>query len=909
MVRASILPATTLLLTAALVATTGPAQAAAPPGVILSDLESAPDQRELAGSLDLLLRSLLGRGQRALVPTRELSLALEVLSQGRRREVLLVDPAQAKGLMERLGADRTVIGKLTVTDTRWEVRGVILGPEGDRLSSVAAQVPPGELNQLARQVAERLSVRMGLTVLDRPPVSLESLRPYARAQAQMNSGDPRAAANTLALADPRPSTSVASAKEVVDSLAGSPGLAPPARMQMSLLSGDYSGAKQTADEILKAEPGNVQARAGKVRALTGQGDLERAVNEFDGIKTSKDPFAAAANVALLVKRRYSPDRKALADGKLSEEDQAQALVGSLDDPDSDARPVLAFMSGAPPNALPGEVENAAVGAAERTAGKDPGLAASVAGRALKGGVQVDRALPLVQVHKLEKGELAAVKEHLDQVGPKAEKVRLALGQELELREGAAQKLRLGGLDVSPADTGLEALAAQLRGVLSNFGVLHEQVGHRVLVVSKQDTAATWYLPFQVRRTRLEHGTWRAVWDKPFEMSLVSPEGVESIAAGNLTEAFLETLLEQRGADLVVVLAAQPRGTKVEVEIILFDGASSTAYRTSGRIDGLGSGILSINILPFGLALLVLVIPVVLVRMWRRAGEVTVRVMASDATEKRLCVLLSQSGKPPRVPDAKAWAEEFDSKAARPKKVKFFARVEEATTSFERVPPGRWWAHFYGTYKTGKIAHVVTGEEYSQAIEVRKQDITTVSFSLTVSSAEFHVTVQDKKNPSVGALVWLDDDRDKAIRTDAEGLAVLKVGMGQHMLRVEAAGMLVEKQHVVVKRKAHVLTINLDWERKRDDVSRALDNDPDVIAARTGSTGTLPAASVSGTMPAQSSSATLPAQSSSATLPAQNRTGPQAVPARPAADASVSLPPEFLPPSEDSRPLNPGGGRH
>jgi hypothetical protein len=360
---------------------------------------------------------------------------------------------------------------------------------------------------------------------------------------------------------------------------------------------------------------------------------------------------------------------------------------------------------------------------------------------------------------------------------------------------------------------------------------------------------------------------------------------------------------------VLVLVAQASGAKVDLEVILFDGASATAYRTKGRIDGLSNGIMAINIMPFGLALLVLAIPVVLVRMWRRAGEVTIKVLAADASEKRLCLMLSQSGKPPRVPDPKQWAEDFDKAGLKPKGVKYFARVEDATTSFERVPPGRWWVHFYGTYKTGKIAHAVAGDEYSQPIEVKSRDITVVSFSLTVSNAEFHVTVQDKKNPSVGALVWLDEERDKAIKTDAEGLAVLKVSMGHHVLRIEAGGMLVEKTHVVVKRKAHVVTINLDWERKRDDVSRALDNDPDVIAARTGNTGTMSAASVSGTMPAQTSSATLPAQTSSATLPVQSRTGPHAVPPKPAVEESVSLPPEFLPPPEDSRPLNTGGGRN
>jgi hypothetical protein len=140
-------------------------------------------------------------------------------------------------------------------------------------------------------------------------------------------------------------------------------------------------------------------------------------------------------------------------------------------------------------------------------------------------------------------------------------------------------------------------------------------------------------------------------------------------------------------------------------------------------------------------------------------------------------------------------------------------------------------HFYGTYRTGKIAHIVSGEEWSQKIEVKPQQVSQVIFSLTPGHAEFHVTVHDKARPQVGVPVWLDEGRDKAVKTNEEGLAVLKVPLGQRLLRVEAGGMLVEKMHVVIKKSALVVAINLDWERKIDDVSRALDNDPEVIAAR------------------------------------------------------------------------------
>jgi hypothetical protein len=873
---------------------------AAPVGVILADLEADPAQRELAGSLGLLVRSMLAPGQRALIPTRELALALEVASGGRRRETLTVIPAQAKPLMERLNCDRVFIGTLKVDQTQWEVRGQILGPEGTRLTTLAAQVPPNELHALATQLAQRLAARLALNIVERPPVTLSAMAPYARAQAAINGGEPKAAAKALELADPRPMASLSSAKEVVEGLASNPNLPPPSRMQMSLLAGDNAGARHTADEILKADPKNVQARASKVRAMANQGDVEAALGEFEQIKGSKDPFAAVANAALLIKRRHSPDRAALAQGHLSEDAQAEALAMSMKDPDSDNTKTLAFISSASPNALPPAVEVAAVGAAEQVAAKDPALASSVATRALKGGVQVDKALPLAQVHKLDKTEVAAVKDKLEAIGPKGETAMKALGLELEKRDGLAQKLRLGGVDMPPIDVEMEPLAVQLRGLLANFGVLQEQMGPRAMVVSKQETSASWYQPFRVRRPRLERGLLRAMWEKPYEMGLVlAPAGAEVVSPANLTEIHLGNLVENQGADLVIVHSERADGLDVEVELILFDGTNGTAYRTSGKVAGMGNRLLSVNAIPFGLFGLVVAVPLGLLRLRKRAGEINVKVQASDTSERMLCILISESPKPPKVTDPKQFAEDMDKLGA--KKDRLSATLVENNTSFERIPPGRWYVHLYGTYRTGKITHIVSGDEFSQRVEVKQQKEHNVLFSVAVTSAEFHVTVMDNNRPLVGVPVWVDEERDKAVRTNDDGLAVLKVTLGQRKLRVEAGGMLVEKNHVVIKRKAHVIAINLDWERKVDDVSRALDNDPDVIASRSSATMPLQSPSSSATMPVQpgASSATMraPSPGSSATMPAQPaassatmRQQPPAVvtPAQPQDDGSISL---------------------
>ena len=585
--KAPVRLATLLIMAAAWVALPAPASAAGPVRAVLADLESDAAEREVAGSLGLLLRSMLGPGQRVVVPARELALALEVASAGRRREVLIVGPPAAKSLMERLNADRLFIGSLKLDKTHWEVRGQILGPEGTRLSSVAAKVPPNDLHGLASQLAQRLAARLGLTVFERPPVTLSAMAPYARAQASLNAGDPNAAARTLETADPRPGATLNSAKEVVEALAANPNLPAPSRMQLSLLAGDNAGARHTADEILKVDPKNTQARAGKVRALANQGDVETALKEFEPIKNSKDPYAAVASAQLLIKRRSAPDRAALAQDNLSEDAQTEALATSMKDPASDNEKTLALIAATGPNALPPEVETAAVGAAERVALKDPALASSVATRALKGGVEVEKALPLAKIEKLDKSEVAAVKDKLEALGPKGETAMKALGQELEKREGQAEKLRLGGVELPAADSALGPLAGQLRALLGHFGVLQEQLGPRAMVVAKQDIDARWYKPFWVRRPRLEHGLQRAMWEKPYEMGLVTaPPDAEVVTPANLTEIHLGNLLERVGADLVVVHSEQPSGLDVEVELILFDGASGTAYRTRGKVAGM-----------------------------------------------------------------------------------------------------------------------------------------------------------------------------------------------------------------------------------------------------------------------------------------------------------------------------------
>jgi hypothetical protein len=223
------------------------------------------------------------------------------------------------------------------------------------------------------------------------------------------------------------------------------------------------------------------------------------------------------------------------------------------------------------------------------------------------------------------------------------------------------------------------------------------------------------------------------------------------------------------------------------------------------------------------------------------GSIVVRLQGeSEVEDKYLSLAITKSPTPPAVTDMAAHIEAV--KSAGHKTEELSATLVEHLTEFPRVAAGQWYVHLYGVYTRGRTQRLVRGETFTRELHVGRRKTIFVDFSLEAIAAEFLVTVFDDKVAIPGAKVWVDDDIAHAVATGKNGLAIVEVPRGKHVIRIKAKGLDIERPFEVVKLKAHELPINLVWERRVDDVSRALENSGEYKAITAGAD--LPQASAS-----------------------------------------------------------------
>ncbi len=816
------------------------------PKVTLSDLESSPELAEPAAALGLLLRSKLGPDQRLIVGRAELAAAIEA-GVGSKPPALVVPGAAVTGILERLGADRLFAGQFRAETTHWEVRAQILGSDGQRLQSLRVDAPIGELDVLAGRLASRLARRLELSRIESPAQTLADLLPYVRAERALRAGDVAAATRQLSLAQPEVSSESSAAKEIVETIWRAPTVPVPMKLAVAPVAHDPGTARVLVDDVLERDPNNLRAAASKARLLAESGNLAGATRELDRLNklpgATADPFVAVANAVALVNRRHDTMPAAAGigggapTGRETKNDRAQrqerekaeekkdrqetALYLAIEDPGGDNQPVLAYMSGTDPGSFRPELEGRAVTAAHKVALKNPDLAAQIAVRGLLGGGDAKKLVPLVDPKHMSSAELRALEAKLVTLGPEGKAAASTFAAIVKKNSEAAEKVRLGGRSRQDLVTGVDGLAKDLGGVLGRLGVLEAAGGAHVIVLPRPGSEDAWWSPLVVRRQRLQTGFAAALFAAPYEMWLAAED--RAAVQASASEEALVAKLAQTGADFVLLYGSRGARLDVEIDVALFESATGETHRMSGIVAGMPHSLLRLNAAPLGIASGLLVLPIALLLLRKRGGAIRVRVLHEDAEDRALSIVISQSASAPRIPDKAAYEAELARRSAKPSR--FFAANVDGVTTFARIPRGKWYVHLHGTYRTGKIAHVVSGGPFSQVIEIVKAgEQPVVVFSLAGDGAEYHVTVHDQKQPVVGAKVWIDDARDQAVATDPTGLAVIKVPLGHRIIRTEAGGMLIEKPYEVVKRKAHELAINLAWERRVDSVARVLDND-------------------------------------------------------------------------------------
>ena len=804
-----------LLMTAILLGALASARTAAAQGAtVLPDLGAPPELSEQAAAVSLLLRSYLKPGERQLVPRHELALAIEAFTGRAPHDSLTVTQDMASRLAEQLGADRILIAQLQQSSKRLMATGLVYGPAGKRVGRISVSVAMGELDDMARQIAERLAPAIGATVIDGPAVGLADLRPFVAAQAALLVGDTAAAARAIEVALPNTATRLPAVLDVLRSLAEEPGLLKQTRVQARLLMGDWTAAVELADEGLAADPKNIALRAAKARAKIALRDFDAAERELDMLKGSRNvPAVAVARAALAIERGDAVEKR------------DEALSPLLGRPASEWRVALPVVAASAPGTFGPQVESAALTAAQKLAPQEPGLASSVAARALTGGAAVSQAAPLIKVQDLSTAQVKAVGARLDKVGG-SDPAAAALSQEIKSRQDESAQAHAAAQGPEKPMGPPSTLARNLHALLQQFDLLYEPTLTSVTIAPLPGSGQPFYWPFLVRPERLSGGLLEALMRPPWELNASrSKVRTEELPASRATEDALAVLAHDMGSEAVLMYRMQPAGLApwVNVELILFDVPKQKVHRANSALIGRSTGLVMVNPLLAVLCLLALAGAVTWVTVISFRGAIVVRVQWDpDSKEEMFSILISHNNKTPVIENTTAYAKKLEWLGQR--KRRFEAWQVERSTTFRGIPKGKYFVHLYGVYTRGR--QVLVLNEPFETVEVLPRKTAFVVFNLEASEAEFKLTVVDDNGPVEGARVWLDQGRGKSVGTTKEGAVTLKVPKGYHVIHVTARGINVERPYHVIKAKVHEMTINLVWERRQEHASRALERQVD-----------------------------------------------------------------------------------
>jgi len=781
---------------------------------VLPDLGAPPELEAEAAALSLLLRSYLKTGERHLVPRHELALAIEAFTGRAPRGSLTVTPDLAPRLAEQLGADRILVAQLQQSSKRLLVAGLVYGPAGKRVGRISVGAAVGELSDLAHQIALRLAPAIGATVVDGPAAGLADLRPFVTAQSALLVGDATAAARAIEVALPNIAAHLPAVLDLLRSLAEEPGLPKQTRVQARLLMGDWAAAVELADEGLAGDPKNVALHAAKARAKVALREFDAAESELDMLKGARSvPAVVVARAALAVERGDPVEKR------------DEALAPLLGRPASEWRVALPLIAASPPGTFGPQVESAALAAAQKLAVQEPGLASTVAARALTGGAAVSQVAPLIKVHDLSTEQVKAVGARLEKIGG-SDPAAATLSQEVRSRQDESVQARAAASGPEKPEGPPSTLARNLHPLLQKFDLLYEPALTTVTIAPLPGSGQPFYWPFLVRSQRLSDGLLEALMRPPWELHASrSRVRTEDLPASRTTEDALAVLARDMGGEAVLMYRIKPAGLApwVDVDLLLFDVAKQKVYRATSALIGRSTGLVMINPLVVGLCVLALLGSVAWVVVLSFRGAIVVRVQWDpDSKEEMFSVLISQSNKTPTIENVAAYQKKLEWVGQR--KRRFEAWHVERSTTFRGIPKGKYFVHLYGIYTRGR--QVLVLNEPFEAVEVLPRKTAFVAFNLEASEAEFNLTVLDDSGPVDGARVWVDEDRGKAAATSKQGQVTLKVPKGFHVIHVTAKGIHVDRPYHVIKAKTHEMTINLVWERRQEFASRALERQVD-----------------------------------------------------------------------------------
>jgi len=601
------------------------------------------------------------------------------------------------------------------------------------------------------------------------------------------------------------------AKEILRAIAEDARLPALPRTQARLLRGEWDQAAELADAGLAKDPKNVPLRAARVRALAAQNSFGAAEQELALLKGTRNLTAlAVAQVSLAIAR---------GDGQAKLDEALAPLSGR---PAGEWRPVLPIIAATPPGTFGPKTEAAALAAAEKLLGQEPGLASTLAARALAGGAGARATVGMIRVQELSAEQIKALSVRLS---AEADSSAVGLSQQIKARQDEAKDLEV---DTGPQPpTGPPStLARNLLPVLQEFDALYEPSLTSIQIAPLPGSGQPFYWPFLVRAHNLSEGLLETLMRTPWELRATQAKlDTEALPEARFTEERIASMAHDLGASALLLYRIRPSGLApwVTVELVLYDSASQHTERLEASMVGRSTGLVMLNPLVIVLAVVAFLAALGWAIVISFRGAIQVRVQwDSDAKDELFSILISKIQKTPAIENIGAYRKKLEWLGRR--KRRFEAWNIEQNTLFRGIPRGKWYVHLYGIFTRGRQTMVL--HEPAQEALVQPRKTTFVGHVLEAAEAEFKIKVLDDAGPVEGARVWIDEEHGKPATTAKDGCVSFKVPKGYHVIHVLTRGMNVERPYHVVKAKLHEFTINLVWERRQEYVSRALERQVD-----------------------------------------------------------------------------------
>jgi hypothetical protein len=492
-------------------------------------------------------------------------------------------------------------------------------------------------------------------------------------------------------------------------------------------------------------------------------------------------------------------------------------------------PALRFVAGLPAGRLPPALESAALSAASGVRTRDPALASALALRALEASpdgpgmeliavellaedkektlVEVLQKAPLTSITWRLKAQLrlrgndlegaardvdAALASALAEGAPPDPELALVRGRILRLRGDllpAAQQLELAGktqlaaryeLARTQEDMKDDDRARATRLALADDSTSSEVVRARAVdLVKERQTARAVALLEDMRSKASEHPLTQAALAENYRLAGDLPRATALDL--EIEEARKTTIqLEARRLDLGDAWTPGPHDAGPR-KVVKVDAVRTPEKKRDYSLYvyiALGVGGL-LGLAAAGRA----------VAPWLLGGGELHVVLHPDpeTTERVYNTRISKLPRSPRVSgDPGKWVAAMQKAGVR-----LGARGQTLIGNLTRfdIFPGKWYVHVWGVHRKG--GELVVMPPVSEPIVVIRRELVVANMNLRPSLSACHVKVATSDGPVIGAMVWMNED-DRRQTTDGEGKAVMFVGAGSHVLRVQVGARIVEK---------------------------------------------------------------------------------------------------------------------